>query len=335
MFDLELERVANWVRDGGYTSVAVQLPEGLKIRAQEISDFITRETGARTLIIGRPCYGACDLFDYRGWCDALVHYGHSAIPSMGYDPDVLYIEARSDASLHDDLPDILNDLPDRIGILATIQYIGLIPDVVSILDSIGKKGIVGTGDDRLAYPGQVLGCNCTAAEAVSDGCDCYLYLGEGDFHPIAAALGTDKTVYVLNPVTGELHDMNAQRDRIIRRRFGAIQTASSAQRFLVILCSKIGQCRSGLASEAERMIRESGRECITAVMEEVVPDSLASYQVDAYVCTACPRVAIDESARYGKPMLTVPELEIALGRKQWNGYPFDQIRADRSRVAEG
>ena len=35
---------------------------------------------------------------------------------------------------------------------------------------------------------------------------------------------------------------------------------------------------------------------------------------------------MDESARYGRPMLTVPELEIALGLKEWAGYPFDQIR---------
>lgn len=74
------------------------------------------------------------------------------------------------------------------------------------------------------------------------------------------------------------------------------------------------------------MIKAAGRICITAVMEEVTPDSLASYCVDAYVCTACPRIATDDSARYGKPMLTVPELEIALGLKEWTGYPFDQIR---------
>lgn len=307
MFDLELERVANWIRDGDYNSVAIQLPEGLKIRAQEISDFISKETGADCLVIGRPCYGACDLFDYREWCDAIVHYGHSAIPSMGDDPNVLYIEARSDAALRNDLPVVLEALPERIGILATIQYIGLVPAVVEVLESIGRRAVVREGDCRITYPGQILGCNCTVAEAESPLCDCYLYLGEGDFHPIAASLGTDKPVFVLNPVTGELRSMDAQRDRIIRRRFGAIQSASSARRFLIIVCSKTGQCRRELARNAERMVRDAGRVCVTAVMEEITPDSLASYQVDAYVCTACPRVAIDESARYSRPMLTVPE----------------------------
>ncbi len=326
MFDLELERVAKWVGDGGYSSVAIQLPEGLKIRAPEISEYITKNTGASVLIIGRPCYGACDLFDHREWADALVHYGHSRIPSMGDDPDVLYVEARSDAGLDGLTEEVVSSLPDRIGLLATIQYIDLIPKAKEILESRGKTVLVGEGDGRLAYPGQVLGCNCTAAESVSGEVDCFLYLGEGDFHPLAAALGAGRTVMVLNPVTGEIRDMSESRDRLIRRRFAAIQSAREAQRFVIIVCSKIGQCRRELAAEAERMISETGRSGVTVVLEELTPDSLASYNADAFVCTACPRVAMDESARYGRPMLTVPELEIALGLREWTGYPFDQIR---------
>lgn len=327
MFDLELDRVVKWIGDGGFSSVAVQLPEGLKIRAPEISDYIESRTGASVLIIGRPCYGACDLFDYKGWADAIVHYGHSAIPSMGDDPNVLYIEARSDVELDEDrIKAVLEPLPGRVGILATIQYIDLIPGIRGILESMGRTTVIGTGDRRIMYPGQVLGCNCTAAESVSDEADCFIYIGEGDFHPLAAAFGAGKPVYVLNPMTCELRDMSDARDRMIRRRFGIIQTASHAERFLVIICSKVGQCRRDTAKEAEDMIKTAGRICVTAVMEEVTPDSLASYCVDAYVCTACPRIATDDSARYGKPMLTVPELEIALGLKEWTGYPFDQIR---------
>ncbi len=327
MFDLELEKVVKWIGDGGFSSVAVQLPEGLKIRAPEISEFIYQRTGASVLIIGRPCYGACDLFDYKGWADAIVHYGHSAIPSMGDDPNVLYIEARSDVTLDEGaVLEAIVDLPQRIGLLATIQYIDLIPRMKEIIGSSGRTASVGTGDSRIMYPGQVLGCNCTSAESISDDVDCFVYIGEGDFHPLAAAFGAERPVYVFNPVTNEMRDMSGSRDRLIRRRFAAIQTAREAQSFLIIICSKTGQCRRELAAEAEKMIKDAGRTCVSAVMEEVTPDSLASYQVDAYVCTACPRVATDDSARYGKPMLTVPELEVALGLKEWTGYPFDQIR---------
>ena len=326
MFDFELETVSRWISDGGYASVALQMPEGLKIRAPEISEFIERETGAVPVIVGRPCYGACDLFDYHGWADALVHFGHSPIPSQGEDPNVLYVESRSDADVDDSILGSLSTLPGSIGLLATVQYLGLIPKVRRILESSGRSVHVGVGDSRICHPGQVLGCNCSAAEAVNDDVEGFLFIGEGDFHPLAAAFGMEKQVLVLNPVTGEVRDMAEKRDRILRRRFAAIQGARDAQSFLVIVCSKVGQDRSELADGIVGLLRSHGRTAFKVVIEEVNPTALMSYQVDAFVNTACPRIAMDDAARYPKPMLTPPELEIALGEREWSDYVFDQIR---------
>ena len=326
MFDFQLDNIVAWIRDGGYTSVALQLPEGLKIRATEISDYLTEKTGVETLIVGLPCYGACDLYDYRGKTDALVHFGHSPIPSQGDDPNVLYIESRSDADVNDNILDLLSGLPERIGLLATIQYLDLIPKVKSILEKSGRKVFVGTGDRRIAYPGQVLGCNCSSAEAVLDEVDAFLFIGEGDFHPLAAAFGIKKDVIVLNPVTSEIRSMAEVRDRILRKRFAAIQTAKNAQSFLVIVCSKVGQNRSKEADRAIEKIRSHGLKAYKAILEEITPLSLLSYRVDAYVNTACPRVAMDDSAKYDHPMITLTELDIVLGDREWADYEFDQIR---------
>ncbi|MBR6213918.1 MAG: diphthamide biosynthesis enzyme Dph2 [Candidatus Methanomethylophilaceae archaeon] len=326
MFDFQLDNIVAWIRDGGYTSVALQLPEGLKIRATEISDYLTEKTGVETLIVGLPCYGACDLYDYRGKTDALVHFGHSPIPSQGDDSNVLYIESRSDADVNDNILDLLSGLPERIGLLATIQYLDLIPKVKSILEKSGRKVFVGTGDRRIAYPGQVLGCNCSSAEAVLDEVDAFLFIGEGDFHPLAAAFGIKKDVIVLNPVTSEIRSMAEVRDRILRKRFAAIQTAKNAQSFLVIVCSKVGQNRSEEADRAIEKIRSHGLKAYKAILEEITPLSLLSYRVDAYVNTACPRVAMDDSAKYNHPMITLTELDIVLGDREWADYEFDQIR---------
>ena len=326
MFDFELETISRWISDGGYASVALQMPEGLKIRAPEISEFIERETGAVPVIVGRPCYGACDLFDYHGWADALIHFGHSPIPSQGDDPNVLYIESRSDAEVDESIIGSLSHLPERIGLLATVQYLGLIPKVKGMLESSGREVRVGEGDRRICHPGQVLGCNCSAAESVDADVDGYLFIGEGDFHPLAAAFGMEKPVLVLNPVTWEVRDMSETRDRILRRRFAAIQGARDAESFLVIVCSKVGQNRSGLADEMVSLLRRHGRTAHKVVIEEINPTALMSYQVDAFVNTACPRIAMDDAARYPKPMLTPPELEIALGEREWGQYVFDQIR---------
>ena len=326
MFDFQLEYIVAWIRDGGYSSVALQLPEGLKIRATEISDYLSEKTGVDVLVIGFPCYGACDLFNYKGKTDALVHFGHSPIPSQGDDPNVLYIESRSDVTLDDSIKGSLKDLPQKVGLLATIQYLDLIPVVKGILESMGREVFVGAGDRRIAYPGQVLGCNCSSAEAVINDVDAFLFLGEGDFHPLAAAFGVKKTIFVLNPVTKELRDMSETRDRILRKRFAAIQSAKKAQTFMVIVCSKVGQDRSDEADRVIEMIRSHGLRAYKSVMEEITPISLMAYRVDAFVNTACPRVAMDDSAKYDRPMLTIPELEIVLDERTWDDYEFDQIR---------
>ena len=329
MFDFELDRAVAWINDGGFSSVALQLPEGLKVRAAEVSDFLHSSTGAEIIVVGYPCYGACDLFDYKGVADALIHYGHSPIPSMGDDPNVMYVESRSDATVDPSVMDSLASLPQRVGLLATVQYLGLIPSVKGMLEKSGRTALVGKGDRRICHPGQVLGCNCTAAESISDEVDAFLFIGEGDFHPLAAAFGMQKPVLVLNPVTGEVRSMAETRDRILRRRFAAIQRASAANSFLVIQCSKAGQNRSAEADLMVRKLREHGKTAYKVILEEVTPMSLMAYRVDAFVNTACPRIAMDDSARYDRSMLTIPEAEIVLGERTWDGYVFDQIRSDR------
>jgi len=326
MFDFKLDNIVAWIRDGGFSSVALQLPEGLKIRATEISDYLSERTGVDILVVGYPCYGACDLYDYKGETDALVHFGHSRIPSQGDDPHVLYIESRSHLKLDDSIIGSLGSLPGRVGLLATIQYLDFIPKMKALLEATGRTVQVGTGDARIAYPGQVLGCNCSAAEAVVNDVDAFLFLGEGDFHPLAAAFGVKKPIIVLNPVTGEIRDMSETRDRILRKRFAAIQSAAAAKSFLVIVCSKVGQDRSADADRVIGKIKSRGLKAYKAVMEEITPMALMAYRVDAYVNTGCPRVAMDDSAKYDRPMLTISELDIVLGEKQWADYEFDQIR---------
>lgn len=327
MFDLELERTADWICSNGYSKVAIQLPEGLKLRATEISDALSKSTGSEIIISGRPSYGACDYYeDYGSIADALIHYGHSAMPSLGEDPNILFIEARANVSLDESFKTSLDKLPEHVGILASIQYIGLIPEAVELIEATGRKVYVGEGDARIMYPGQVLGCDCSTAESIKDDVDAFLFFGEGNFHPLAAAFGVERELYVYNPITCEMRNIDKVKDRILRKRFAAITQASEAESFIIIVCSKAGQNRSSEAERIKEMITESGKNAYILILEEVTSDSLIPYRVDAFVNTACPRIAMDESARFDKPMLTIPEIEIVLGRRGWPDYEFDAIR---------
>ena len=323
MFDLQLDRVVKWIIDNGYDSIALQLPEGLKSKAFEICDFIRNEVDVEISIIGDPCYGACDL--RKDNAQALVHFGHSSIPSLDEIGDVLYIESKVDVDISK-ISSILNNIPEKVGMLASVQYVHLIPKIISILEKGGKKAFVSEGDRRTVYPGQILGCNCTAAENIADKVDAFLYIGEGDFHPLAAAFGVGKPIMIYDPINNELRNVDDVRDRILRKRFALIQSSNEAKTFLITVCSKPGQRRNDDALLAMAKIEAAGKKAYKVVMDEISPDRLMHYDVDVYVNTACPRIAMDDSIRYKKPMITLPELDIVLGLGSWEDYKFDVIR---------
>lgn len=323
MFDFELDRISSWIREKGYSSVALQLPEGLKVRATEISDFLNKQ-GVRTVVLGNPCYGACDIdSDFHDVADALIHFGHSEIPSQEISDDVLYIESFYEGDVSDKVRAIVDQLPENVGLLATVQYVKCLDSAKKMIEDSGRKASIGKGDSRIKYPGQVLGCNCSSAEKLD--VDCFLFLGEGDFHPLAAAFGVGKEIKVLNPMTGELRSVDDVKDRILRRRFAMIQSSMKAESFLVIVCTKVGQMRENLAEEVCRKLESKGKRCYTVYLNEITPTGLLPYDVDCIVSTACPRVAMDDSARYNKPMITPTELDIVLGLNDWDHYKFDTI----------
>lgn len=77
-YDLELEKVKGIIKDKQPDLVCIQLPEGLKPKALEISDYIESETDSRVLIWSGTCFGACDTPDLTGLgVDLLVQWGHS------------------------------------------------------------------------------------------------------------------------------------------------------------------------------------------------------------------------------------------------------------------
>ena len=61
MYNLELEEIAKEINEKKINLVLIQLPDGLKPKAQEIADFIEEQTGAEPLIWFGNCYGACDI----------------------------------------------------------------------------------------------------------------------------------------------------------------------------------------------------------------------------------------------------------------------------------
>ena len=75
-----------------------------------------------------------------------------------------------------------------------------------------------------------------------------------------------------------------------------------------------GQNRSPTALTLQARARARGFDAELFVSDRIDPRDLEGRDVDAYVNTACPRIALDDSDLYPRPVLTVPEFLMAIGK---------------------
>ncbi|HML05417.1 MAG TPA: diphthamide biosynthesis enzyme Dph2 [Methanobacterium sp.] len=324
-YEFRLPEVIEKIKEMNAKVVGIQFPEGLKIHATGVAEKIENETDATVLISGDPCYGACDVSDthMEDIVDLIVHFGHIEFP-IEYKVPVIFIEAYSKINVLKAVTESLEEIKDykKIGLVTTIQHLNVLEDIKKILVENGKEVITKKG--KGTREGQVLGCNFSAIKDID--ADAFLYVGSGNFHSLGIKLFTEKPVFIADPYMNEVRNIDEFTDRILRIRFAKITKAKEARKFGIIVSSKKGQFRLDLAKSLKKLLNKGGKEAFIIMLDNISPDLLLAYMdLDAFVVTACPRVAIDDANMYKKPLLTPKELEIVLDIRKWEDYKIDEI----------
>jgi len=298
----------------GAKTVALQFPAGLKRRATELAGSL-KDAGFEVIVSGDPCYGACDLaLDTLDHADVLVHVGHAPVDTQDR---VIFLPWEVDfdvAVLDKALPQLKGKIT---GLVTTIQHVHIIPAMETFLKSRGLDVRVGGGSGRTPHRGQVLGCCFTTARET--GADEILFVGTGLFHPIGIALSTGARVIALDPFAGTILEVNG--DILLRRRFALMERARGVKNIGIIVSTKGGQARMELAKRLAALSPHA----VIVTMKEVSPDELLNLGFEAYVNTACPRLAYDDQVRFPVPVLSPQEFEILCGTRTWEEYAIDEI----------
>jgi len=319
-WDYELDRVAEKVEERDAEKVGLQFPEGLKRRAPAVADDLRRQLpdGVRVMISGQPCYGACDLDTYMmRRTDVFVHFGHSPMKDSD---KIVYVPLFSNVNVEPIMEESLDNLADPaedpdVGLVTTAQHMNKFEGMVEWLEERGYEVHTRKGDDRLTHEGQVLGCNYASADIDADQ---VLYVGGGKFHPLGLAMEhPEKNVVIADPVNNVVK--TADTEKFLKQRYASVHKAMDAEEWGVIFCTKIGQGRWDTANE----IVENNENAYLLTMDEVTPDRLLNFGLDAYVNTGCPRITTDDGPQFDKPMLTPGEYEIAVGNKDLEELSFD------------
>ena len=319
-FDFEEERIKHEINKYEAKRVLLQFPEGLKPQAPNIAKIV-QETGAIPIISIDPCYGACDLplceAEELG-VDLILHFGHSRMVKHAKIP-VIYFEARStvpiDVVISRTIPLLENY--KKIGLATSVQHLQTLNKIREILTHENKIVLIGDSG-KITYAGQVTGCNYTNAKAIADKIDAFLFVGGGLFHALGIALSTGKPTVIADPYDNRAFLVNPETDKILKRRFASIQQAKEANTFGILIGLKLGQKHLDRALKAKKIAEKRGKTAYLLAGREISPEVVLEFpNIDAYVNTACPRISLEATSKFTKPVLTIPEFMVALGDLSW------------------
>jgi len=61
MYDLELDRIVSEIKGRKAKQILLQLPDGLKNKANEMVDYVEENTDSQVFIWFGDCFGECDI----------------------------------------------------------------------------------------------------------------------------------------------------------------------------------------------------------------------------------------------------------------------------------
>ena len=200
----------------------------------------------------------------------------------------------------------VNKLPQKIGLVTTVQFLDYINDFKKFLEEKGK--IVFIDKERQKYEGQLLGCDQGAALKTDDKVDAFIYFGTGKFHPLGVALRTAKDVYCYDPI----HSINYRIDRneveaYNKKRKGAYLKFLSSKEIGLLVSTKPGQNNFKKAIELKKNMKD--KNFYIFVFDTLDFNQIENFPfIECWVNTACNRI-LDDYSKFPKPLIDLSDLE--------------------------
>jgi 2-(3-amino-3-carboxypropyl)histidine synthase len=303
--------------------ILLQLPDGLRPYASRLVNLFEESTGARFILSGDSCYGACDIAYNQAKqlsVDLIVHYGHSPMIEK-FELPVVYVHAHIDIDTDKLLESVYLKLEkyNSIGLATTVQHAHQVEEIKNKLEEKGFKVLIGSGNRKTELDAQILGCSYKTVTSIAKDVDTYLYIGGGQFHPIGIVMSTSKPVITANPFNENI-TVITENDLMLlaKRRMAAIAKARKSTRFAILVSSKVGQNNLGKALELQEKLRELGKESMIIYVDEVRPEHLNNFsEPEIFINTACPRIAIDGINGITRPILNINEMDVVMGKRKW------------------
>lgn len=213
---------------------------------------------------------------------------------------------------HSFMENLLNKLGNnkKIGLVTTVQFLDQLKQLTKFLKENGKKVVTGKPNKALEK-GQILGCDLSAAISIERNVDCFVYLGSGLFHPLGLGLKTSKQIIIANPLTNEISEISKEQVEFFKNtKKKMLNSFNFAKKIGILVCTKTGQYNLKAALKAKKFLEGKGKKVYIFMFDTLVPEDLINFSdIEAWLNTACPRIAIDDAERIGKPIVNLEDIQ--------------------------
>lgn len=322
-YDLELEKIKQLVINNQYKKILLQMPEGLLNAPLKTVLEVLSPLDVQIIVAGDPSYGVCDLAINKAiqlGCDLLIHFGHN---EYGFHQkihseslEILLVPCFVTfkiSSYFSKLSEKLLELKwKRVGLVATVQHLRNLKELKIHLDNIGLE-------PTIQREGQILGCHIKSIRGFPKQIDGILSLHAGYFHTYGLLLSTSIPILQLDPFTGEIKYFSQKdREELIRKRNGIITQARPANVWGILGSSKLGQYHPDRIIRIEKILQDHNKSKVLLIAENINLENLTNFTwVDAWVDTACTRLAVDDHISSSKPIVTFKEFLYLFGMVSW------------------
>ena len=335
-YSFEIPKTVQRIQSLQATHVALQMPEGLLLYSTVLADLLQRlaPTLTQVSILGDVTYGACcvdDLSAQALGADLLVHYGHSCLVPLQHTvlPCLyVFVEIQMDVPHLVDCLDVTlrnENEKKHIYLLGTVQFRHAFGSAVRLLEEKGYE--VSIPQVKPLSPGEVLGC--TSPILPKDRPSIVCFVADGRFHLESTLISNPHidTFYRYDPYSKALTTEAYEHEAMQGLRQTAIQVASSARTFGIMLGTLGRQGNPAIVQRIQRILRAQSKESFLMLVSEITPHKLQLFGdvVEAWVQVACPRLSVDWGhCLSDKPVLSPYELFVCLGETEWQeDYPMD------------
>ncbi len=202
-----------------------------------------------------------------------------------------------------------------IALYTTTQFVDKIKNVVKQLEDNGNK-VVTSQPSRTSSEFQILGCDIYHENLrLKEKCDCYLYIGDGKFHPLALVYslknaGKDLPVIIYNPLNKETQIMRINDNmvqRVFNKRQANIKRFHFANNIGILVTTKTGQEHFHYVKQLEEKFPK--KKFYVFLGDTINFNEMENFPfIQCWVNTACPRIGMEDAFESEKSIINVEEI---------------------------